>query len=232
MRELFWKFDVGIKIIFLLLIGFLVVDRVVGGFPFLPSRTTQPTTEPVVISQPVTTTTEVRDVCGEDCQKVVRDLIADAIANLPSQSTTVVKETSVVEQKKSSPKTTFIPLGGSASTTSQTWTDVKGSDVYISLADYTQSSSAYNGASSIWVGFDATIKMEGGNGTAYARLFDVTHGIAVSGSEVSTASPDFTVASAENISLWAGNNVYRAQIKSLSGLTASFSSGRVKIVTK
>ncbi|MDO8503460.1 MAG: hypothetical protein Q7S60_02095 [bacterium] len=225
MREIFWKFDVGIKLVFLLVILFLATDRVVGGFSFLPSKTkTALQTEPVVIPQPVSTTTQV-DVCGADCQNVVRNLVADAIATVSGQTTTIVKETSVVQQKKSSPRTSFIPLGGSASTISQSWVDVKGSDVYIDLSDY-------NGASSIWVGFDATIKMESGNGKAYARLFDVTHGIAVSGSEASTSSGDFTVASAENISLWAGNNLYRAQIKSLNGLTASFSSGRVKIVTK
>lgn len=224
MREIFWKFDVGIKVIFLVLIVLLVTDRAVGGFSFLPSKTKTPLpTTPMVIPQPGSTTTEI-DVCGEDCQRVIRGLIADAIATVSGQTTTIIKETSVVQKAQSVPRTTFIPLGGSASTISQGWVDVNGSDVYISLSDYN------NG--NVWVGFDATIKIDGGNGQAFARLFDVTHGIAVSGSEVSTSSGSFAVASAENISLWAGNNLYRAQIKSLNGLTASYSSGRVKIVTK
>lgn len=116
---------------------------------------------------------------------------------------------------------TFIPISNSGSTTETDWVDVAGSDFYIALQDYPNASS---------VTFEATIKIANASGYGYARLFDVTHGFAVSGSEVSTASADYSVVSSGNLNLWSGNNLYRVQVKSQTSQQASFASGRVKII--
>ena len=76
------------------------------------------------------------------------------------------------------------------------------------------------------------MKVTNGNGAAYARLFDVTHGVAVDGSELSSSAENFAQISSGRIRVWSGNNLYRVQIKSLNGFTVYFDSGRMKIVTK
>ena len=73
--------------------------------------------------------------------------------------------------------------------------------------------------------------MANANGTAYARLYDVTHNIAVNGSEVKIENKDTSTQVVSGaLSFWAGKNQYRVQIKSLNSFEVTFGSGRVKIV--
>ena len=77
---------------------------------------------------------------------------------------------------------------------------------------------------------EASLKVAHANGTAFARLFDVTHGIGVSGSEISTTNNAVPkLATSGNLNLWAGRNLYRVQIKSLNSFEITFSEGRIKI---
>jgi hypothetical protein len=63
-------------------------------------------------------------------------------------------------------------------------------------------------------------------------LLDVTHGIGVQGSDVSTASQAETVAISGKVSFWAGKNLIRVQAMSLTADTAVYNSGRLRIVTE
>ncbi len=121
-----------------------------------------------------------------------------------------------------SPKVTYIPLGIGCSTQATDWTDVADSQVYISLT------TEYGNTASVW--WEALLKVENGNGTTYARLFDVSHGIAVDGSQIAlinTATP--TLVEGGPLRLWAGRNLYKVQIKSLNSSTAYFDFGRIKV---
>lgn len=74
------------------------------------------------------------------------------------------------------------------------------------------------------------MKVAHGNGQAYARLFDVTHGIAVAGSEISTTNnSSYLRVNSGNLGLWAGRNVYRVQLKSLNSFEITYTGGRIRI---
>ena len=162
------------------------------------------------------------DVCGEDCKSEIEKSVSEAIATLSGETkTTIVKET-VTQTSPKVQQVSYIPLAGPITSTSTDWVDAPGAESYINLAEY--------GSSAI-VTWDASLKVAHGNGKAYARLFDVTHGIAVNGSEFSTTdNSDYLQVSSGNLSFWAGDNIYRVQIKSLNSFEVSFGGGRVKIV--
>ena len=84
---------------------------------------------------------------------------------------------------------------------------------------------------SAYANWDASLKIKDGNGTAFARLYDVTNKIAVNGSEVNvTNSGNLSQTISGGLSFWAGNNLYRVQLKSLNGFEITFGGGRVKII--
>jgi hypothetical protein len=74
------------------------------------------------------------------------------------------------------------------------------------------------------------MKLLNGNGLAYLRLFDITAGIEVWGSEISTNSQDFTSVSSGKMTVRNGTHLYRVQAKSLTADTTIFNSGRIKVI--
>jgi len=151
-------------------------------------------------------------------EEEVRNIVNEIVSGIPKSSETVV------EKYVTSPKTgtDYIPVGATFTTTATSWTDVPGGNVYIDLAnDY--SSSAY-------VTWQASLKVAHGNGQALARLYDATNNIAVSGSEISTTSGDLTFVSSGSLPLWAGNNLYKVQVRSLNSFEVTYDSGKIKVV--
>jgi hypothetical protein len=65
---------------------------------------------------------------------------------------------------------------------------------------------------------------------AYLRLFDVTAGVEVWGSEISTGSQNFTSVSSTKMTIKNGTHLYRVQAKSLTADTTIFNSGRIKFI--
>lgn len=167
------------------------------------------------------------DDCGPVCQRTIDQKISQAISTISGKERTV--ETKVVEKTtpslktQSQPQVIYIPLGGGGSTTSKDWADVGNAEVWLNIDDYPNLDRAY---------FEGFIKVKHGNGKAYARLYDVTHGIGVQGGEISTSSENYTLVESGSLSFWKGKNLYRVQIKSLNGYEASFDSGRIKIILK
>ena len=64
------------------------------------------------------------------------------------------------------------------------------------------------------------------------RLYDVTHGIGVQGSEASTQAGVDTVVESGQVSFWAGRNLIRVQMKSLTTESTFYTSGRLRIITE
>lgn len=159
------------------------------------------------------------DECGEECRKIIDDEIARAIATISATSQTARQLPSQTALKG---ETTYIPLSGSFATTSTDWYDLKGVEAYIDKeAEYGKSAT---------VSWESSLKVAHGNGQAFARLYDSTHGIAVSGSEISTTNnADSKLVTSGNLNLWAGRNLYRVQIKSLNSFEITFGGGRIKI---
>lgn len=158
------------------------------------------------------------DICGTDCQSKIAQEVAKAVATISATKKTVVTQVPAAVQGK----TAYIPLAGPITSTSTSWVDAAGTDVYLDLAnDYTKDA---------YVTWQASLSVAHGNGQAYARLFDVTHGIAVAGSELSTVNNATSqLVSSGSLNLWSGNNLYRVQIKSLNSFEVTFGSGRIKI---
>lgn len=156
--------------------------------------------------------------CDEQCQEAIRKEVQRVIGS----ATPVPRTPSPVPAPSGGKMTQFVSLDGAFATTSTDWVDVPGTDVTFDLTK--------NYSKNALVNFQATLKVSNGNGQAFARLFDKTHGIAVTGSEISTtANSDFVTAYSGPLNLWAGQINYRAQIKSLNSYSVSYTGGKIKI---
>ena len=174
--------------------------------------------------------------CGEDCQKQFYDqiaLIRTEVQGLSEagRSGTIAPAPSVKPTTKPLPAPTrvkvrqvqYVTIPGSGSTQANSWTDLSGTDFYFNPGDYPGLVEVY---------LEANMKLFNGNGMAYIRLLDVTHGIGVQGSDVKTALQTDSVATSGKVSFWAGKNLIRVQAMSLTADTAVYSSGRLRIVTE
>lgn len=135
----------------------------------------------------------------------------------PTQKTIIIQSTPAPASHIA-----YIPIGGSSNTQNADWTDVPNAQVYLDLAnDYNKNAKA---------SWEAFLKVENANGTAYARLYDATHSIGVVGSEIKLTDNDkYTLVSSGNLNLWSGRNLYKIQIKSLNTFPVYVDSGRIKI---
>jgi hypothetical protein len=177
-------------------------------------------------------TTETVDVCGTDCQNQI-DLKLKAydkrIENLEeSQGITPAPTAKPVYLQKPASRTKirsvqYVTIPGTGSTMANIWQDISGTDFYFDPGDYPGLAEIY---------FEASMKLYNGNGMANIRLFDVTHGIGVQGSEVSTNSQIEAISVSGRVSFWAGRNLIRVQAKSLTADTTIYSYGRLKVVTE
>ncbi len=155
--------------------------------------------------------------CDEECKKAVAEEVARAVATISAQTKSQV---SISASPK--PQVSYIPLDGTATTTSTGWVDAPGIEVAFDLGrDYG------TGAKIAW---EASLKVADGNGQAYSRLFDVTHSIPVAGSEISTVdNASYQRVNSGNLNLWSGRNTYRVQIKSLNSFEISYTGGKIRI---
>lgn len=158
--------------------------------------------------------------CDASCQKEIADQVARAVATLSASPKVTVVGTVPVSTSK--PQDSYIQISGSGSTKNTSWTDVVGTDFSFDVGrDFDK------GAKFAWEGF---LKISNANGTAFARIFDVTHGIGVNGSDIYVDNKaDFTRANSTNMNFWAGRNVYRVQIKSLNTLNVDYMGGKIRV---
>jgi hypothetical protein len=128
--------------------------------------------------------------------------------------------TSVAQNKN---VTSYIPMGTSFASFSTSWIDMPDSTVTFDLEnDYSKNASA------TW---SVSLKVQHANGQAFARIWDDTNKIAVSGSELSTQNnSEFVKVTSGNLAIWRGRNTYKVQIKSLNGFEVTASSASVKVV--
>ncbi len=158
--------------------------------------------------------------CDAACQKEISDQVARAVATLSATTKTPVANSSSAPTSK--PQDSYIQISGSGSTQSTDWTDVVGSDFSFDInRDFEK------GAKFAWEGF---LRIADANGEAFARIYDVTHGIGVNGSQISVVNQEnFTRANSTNMNFWAGRNVYRVQIKSLNTFIVDYTGGKIRV---
>jgi hypothetical protein len=138
--------------------------------------------------------------------------------NLP---TMIIEPTRTIITNKKTRTTAIVPIPGSGSTEENKWTDMSGTEFIFNTNDYPDLIGAY---------LEINMKLFNGNGMAYIRLFDVTAGVEVWGSQVETNNQNFTVVTSEKLTLRPGNHLYRIQAKSLTADTTVYNSGRIRII--
>ncbi|MEK7154935.1 MAG: hypothetical protein AAB697_02310 [Patescibacteria group bacterium] len=176
--------------------------------------------KPPVASEPVVQTQYI-DTCGQECKAYIDSkTVVEKPTPGPTPVTKIVYQTA---PKTKTRTTSYVTIPGSGSTTNTDWTNVAGSEFYFSPEDYPGLVSVY---------FEVNMKLFNGSGLAYARLLDVTHGIGVQGSEVSTRSGVDTVIESGMVSFWQGRNLIRVQIKSQTAEQTVFNSGRLRITAE
>lgn len=198
-------------------VNFILTLLLIGGFVWVFAF--QKTKEPVIqtVSQSV-------DQCGEECKMQIDKKISESISTISGTTKEIVKTITITPAPvKTKAQTAYIPIAGPITTTSSSWYDAPGTEFYLDYnTDYGKSA---------YANWDAVLKVKDGNGTAFARLYDVTNKIAVNGSEVSVSnSGNLNQTISGGLSFWAGNNLYRVQLKSLNGFEVTFGGGRVKII--
>lgn len=203
----------------LIYFNFILTLILIGGFVWLVMYQQKPE---VVANHTIQNDNDVTyvDKCGDDCKKQIEEVVGKnkvevvktVIATPIPQATTKIKA-----------QTAYIPIAGPITSTSSDWYDAPGTEFYLNFnTDYGKSA---------YANWDASLKIKDGNGTAFARLYDVTNKIAVNGSEVNvTNSGNLSQTISGGLSFWAGNNLYRVQLKSLNGFEITFGGGRVKII--
>lgn len=201
----------------LVYLNFILTLILIGGFVWLFAY--QKPSELVTQTLP-----QYIDQCGESCKKQITDSISEALSTISATPMEVVKTVTITPAPaKSKTQTAYIPILGPITSTSTDWYDAPGTEFYLNFnTDYGKSA---------YANWDASLKIKDGNGTAFARLYDVTNKIAVNGSEVAVKNNgNLTQTISGGLSLWAGNNLYRVQLKSLNGFEITFGGGRVKII--
>lgn len=201
---------------------FLVLLFFIASFAFTQYQISQIQNKPVLptgsqpTSQPI-----VSDSCGSACREYINQAISQALSGSTPLPTTKPQATSqTISQPSQGLRITYIPLSG-GNTQSTDWVDLANSQFILNFGDY---------GSKAYATWDASLRVDNANGQAFARLFDVTHGIAVNGSEISiTNTSQSTDVVSGQLSFWQGNNTYRVQIKSLNSFIVYMDSGRIKI---
>lgn len=167
------------------------------------------------------------DSCPANCEELIKNKLSNVVTPVvslipskvlsPTPTVKIVQRSSIQKTRS----TQYIPIPGTGSTLENVWTDLQGTEFYISTDDYSGLIGAY---------FEANMKLINGNGLAYLRLFDVTAGVEVWGSEIFTNSQSFTSVGSGKLTLRNGNHLYRVQAKSLTADTTVFNSGRIKVI--
>lgn len=162
-----------------------------------------------------------KEKTSEQLMPTPKMLPTETLAPSPTNTPTMTPTPKQIAVKTSIKTIQYIPISGSGSTLENNWVDLMGTEFYISTDDYPNLIGAY---------FEANMKLFNGNGAAYLRLFDITAGVEVWGSEVSTNSQSFTSVSSGRLTIRQGTHLYRVQAKSLTADTTIFNGGRIKII--
>lgn len=229
MRDFFARFDVPVKLF--LILGLLIIGSIEVFSIFNKAGTTDSSEDfspfggQLMVPQSRTTFVET---CEEECESKIRELVGQAIATLSAKKEEKPTPTPkpaiqpIIQAQSKTTQVGYVPVGSSGSTTKTDWADLLNTDFFLDVGEYGKVKEAR------WT---ATLKIFQ-NGEAFVRLFDVTHGVAVPGSELSTKNTSYTLIESGTLTFLSGKSVYRVQMKSLTGYEASFDSGKIKIITE
>lgn len=212
MRELFWKYDVGVKEALILLVLLLSANLV-----FLNRTVLSQAGEKVLAPPPKPATS----TCDEECRRIIAEEVARAVSAIPATPVASPAPVGQAQPKTSStPVTSYISLGSGGSTKETDWVRLAGSEIQFDLAQYANDAKVY------WEG---NLKVFSGNSRCFARLFDKSNLRSVDFSEQSTDKLDFEYLRSQQLTIWSGNNKYQLEAKSLNGIECTVDSSRLVI---
>lgn len=139
------------------------------------------------------------DNCSLDCQEMMDEKINRALARISGSYSGGPKSTSI----------SYIPLGDGGLTISHDWVLIEGSQFVFDLNDYPSGTRVY------WEG---NLKARHSNSRCYARIYDKDNFREVDYSRQSTDKTSFESLKSNSLRIWAGNNHYQLEIKSLNGI--------------
>lgn len=217
-----------IKVLKILLVADLVAVNAAAGWlvyrgQSLPGKTQISADFPIVSD--LSSAVQYVDRCGEECTAAIKAAVAAQFSGLPTaqMSPTVTPKPTAKAAAAKTRKEEMLTIPGAGSATANDWADLQGTEFYFDARDYPGLTEVY---------FEAKIRLVDGNGRAYVRLYDVTHGIAPVGGQNDTTSQTDVWTTSQKVYFWQGRNYIRVQAKTLTADTAVFSTGRLRIVTE
>ena len=163
-------------------------------------------------------------VCDSDCQKLVSREIQIALLDWSLNRSNASDSGTLIDTNVQTVAGTFyIPLSGTGSSKSLDWVNIPTTETRIDWAEYSGEKT---------ITWDAYARVFQGNGKVFIRLFDVTNGVAVPGSEMETGSETTVHLISGSLSVNSGNNTYLVQVRTLTGYEGFFESGRIKVNVK
>ncbi|MBI2616596.1 hypothetical protein HYW55_00505 [Candidatus Gottesmanbacteria bacterium] len=168
----------------------------------------------IVPTAPVVSADANENSCPASCVGLIQNIqTSQTSAELPIQSQTSSQLPTTREY--------YIPLG-SGSTQNTQWEDLTTTETLIDTALYGTVKEAY---------FIAALSNPTQNGIIEAQLYNATDKHAVWNSKVTMNGPSSQTISSGSITLDAGSKLYRVQLKSGLGFSASVTSAKIRIVT-
>lgn len=152
-------------------------------------------------------------------------LINEATSSLTQQLDTITQNnfskpiSSPQNQTQNLVKEHYIPLG-SGTTTSITWTEINGAEAYVDPANYPRIVGMY---------FEAALRIPTDNGSAYARIRNVTDKYSLFESEVYKEGAKGGLISSGKLPIPSSTKLYRVELKSTLGAAVELNNARIKI---
>lgn len=147
-------------------------------------------------------------------QKENKNVLAASTSTCPSACI------SLINGGASSAKEQVISISASGTTIATDWTSITGSEITFNKA-------SYKGAKKIY--FQANLSSDASDRKAYVRLFDVTHGIGIQGSEITTTSTTLKQIQSGDLNPFSGDLTVKIQIKGLNGNLVTMSNPRIVV---
>ncbi|KKR26284.1 MAG: hypothetical protein UT58_C0016G0001, partial [Microgenomates group bacterium GW2011_GWC1_39_7b] len=95
-------------------------------------------------------------------------------------------------------------------------------------SEFTFNKGNYPGAKSYY--FQTNLSTDSTDRIAYARLYDATHGIGVTGSDITTPSTSLSQVQSGQLNPFSGNLTIRVQIRGLNGNLVTIGNSRIVVV--
>lgn len=169
---------------------------------------------PTIKPFPKTTNVNSRISALENAVLILQSQVAILKNQSPGPTTTTTQVASTTKYPL------YIPLGAGGQAGDKGWFALNQYQISIDPGQY-------SGYTSMQL--EVNYRLLQKSGTAHARLYNATDNTAISTSEVTTTSDEFSLVTSGGFTLTSGNKIYKLQIKSIEGVEIQLESARIKV---